>query len=143
MAYEGGVSKARLDYLDSIRGFAALVVVLGHCWLATAPASLSSHGSLSTTVASSVTGVLFYGLAKFFESGRTAVMIFFVLSGFVLTCSLMARPMPYVSYAVKRVFRIYPAFLIVILASYCLHYFIGIRHDTGTEYLKYVSNPNL
>jgi peptidoglycan/LPS O-acetylase OafA/YrhL len=36
-----------------------------------------------------------------------------------------ARPMPYVSYAVKRVFRIYPAFLIVILASYCLHYFIA------------------
>jgi peptidoglycan/LPS O-acetylase OafA/YrhL len=143
MAFKDGVSKARLDYLDSIRGIAALVVVLGHCWLATAPASLSSHGSLSTTVASSVTGVLFYGLAKFFESGRTAVMIFFVLSGFVLTCSLLARPMPYVSYAVKRVFRIYPAFLIVILASYCLHYFIGVRHDTGTEYLKYVSNPNL
>jgi peptidoglycan/LPS O-acetylase OafA/YrhL len=76
---KGGVSNARLDSLDSIRGIAALVVVLGHCWLATAPASLFGHGSLSATVATSGTDILLYGLAKFFESGRAAVMIFFVL----------------------------------------------------------------
>lgn len=140
---KGGVSNARLDSLDSIRGIAALVVVLGHCWLATAPASLFVHGSLSATVAGSGTDILLYGLAKFFESGRAAVMIFFVLSGFVLTCSLLARPTPYVNYAIKRIFRIYPAFFVVILASYCLHRMIGVGPEPGTEFFVSVSNPDL
>jgi peptidoglycan/LPS O-acetylase OafA/YrhL len=127
----GGASKGRLDYLDSIRGIAALVVVLHHCWLGTAPASFSSHNSLASITLASVTSILLYGLNRFFASGRSAVIIFFVLSGFVLACSLLARRTPYVSYAVKRVFRIYPAFLFVILTSYCLHRVIGFHPSEG------------
>src|SRR5271170_2350091 len=41
------LTSGRLDYLDSIRGIAALVVVLHHCWLGTAPASFASHGLAS------------------------------------------------------------------------------------------------
>jgi peptidoglycan/LPS O-acetylase OafA/YrhL len=143
MAFRGGASQTRLDYLDSIRGTAALLVVLHHCWIGTAPASVSLHGSLSTTLGGSASGTLLYALAKFLESGRAGVMVFFVLSGFVLASSQLARPTSYVSYVVKRVFRIYPAFLFVVLVSYCLHRLIGVQHDEGTEWLRLGNNPCL
>jgi peptidoglycan/LPS O-acetylase OafA/YrhL len=66
-----------------------------------------------------------------------------VLSGFVLTCALSARPTPYVTYAIRRIFRIYPAFLFVILVSYCLHFVVGDKLGVETDFLERISNPNL
>jgi peptidoglycan/LPS O-acetylase OafA/YrhL len=66
------------------------------------------------------------------------------LSGFVLTCSLVVTPTPYKNFVIKRIFRIYPAFILVILVSYCLHCMIG-NHPaaTATEFLKRECNPVL
>jgi peptidoglycan/LPS O-acetylase OafA/YrhL len=139
---EKSVKGERLGYLDSIRGAAACIVVLHHCWLAYITVSSESAGSL-TAAFGSVTGFLFYFATKVLASGRSAVIIFFVLSGFVLAYSLLKQPTSYVGYVVKRIFRIYPVFLFVILSSYALHRIIGVHHDVGSNWFRDVVDPDL
>ena len=112
----------RFIFLDSIRGIAALAVVLCHCWLLNSTDFKTAHYGMAS--ATSVANFLLYCLSKLHESGRSAVMIFFVLSGFVLAYSLQKKSMPYFSYVIKRVFRFYPAFAFAILASYTMHRFL-------------------
>jgi peptidoglycan/LPS O-acetylase OafA/YrhL len=85
------------------------------------------HHSLSTAFLS-LQNLFLYGIQKFLETGRSAVILFFVLSGFVLTHSLLEQPMYYAGYAAKRLFRIYPAFLFMILYSFLFHRFIVIQN---------------
>ncbi len=47
--------------------------------------------------------------------GRTGVDLFFVLSGYLIYGSLMARPQPFLQFMRRRVQRIYPAFTAVFL----------------------------
>jgi peptidoglycan/LPS O-acetylase OafA/YrhL len=121
----------RLNYLDSIRGVAACVVLLSHCWLAS---TNFLYGGVAVAF-SSITNFIHYNVEKLL-AGRAAVMIFFVLSGFVLAYSLQKNPMTYAGFAIKRIFRIYPAFLFVVLSSYALHLLIGFRHDVGSQVLR-------
>src|ERR1700722_11705379 len=110
----------RLHYLDSIRGIAAFIVVISHCWQTNPEAFRDAHRGL-TSALHSVPGLLLYFLDKWTEAGRSCVIMFFVLSGFVLAFSLLKKPAGFAGYVVKRLFRIYPAFLLVIVASYLLH----------------------
>jgi peptidoglycan/LPS O-acetylase OafA/YrhL len=71
------------------------------------------------------------------EGGRSAVILFFVLSGFVLAYSMKQKPLPYTAYATKRIFRIYPAFIVVILVSFLLHNLIGVRHLSESEWIRH------
>lgn len=97
-------SKARLVELDSLRGLAALVVVLHHAYL-TLP---SVPPALAWLLAETPLRPL--------ATGRQAVVFFFVLSGFVLTRALAAqearRPGSVLSvagwwhFALQRAFRL-------------------------------------
>lgn len=82
----------RFEVLDSLRGLAALVVVVGHClnllpeipWVEYSP----------------------------MHNARSAVIFFFILSGFVLALPFSnSRGVHYPSYLVKRIFRIYSPYL--------------------------------
>ena len=133
------MEKTRLNYLDSIRGVAACVVMLHHCWLA----STYNFNADIAVALSSIENVTHYSLGKLL-AGHAAVLTFFVLSGFVLAYSLQKEPMSYAAFAVKRIFRIYPAFVFVILCSYALHRAIGVRHDVSSDFLRNdVINPNI
>jgi len=132
----------RLGYLDSIRGVAAMTVVLSHCWLVKPINYSDPHGQLSTGL-TSFSNLFSYVLIKYFECGRSAVITFFVLSGFVLAQSLLKQQTPYTGYAIKRVFRIYPAFLLIIITTYVLHFIIGDQYDSNSEYVRKLNNPDL
>ena len=100
------VKPARYIELDSLRGLAALIVVLHHLrllWQGDAePASaiLRSLLSLANPV------------------GNGAVILFFVLSGFVLSLPAVAgRPQPYLTFVIRRVFRIYLPYLAALAVS--------------------------
>ncbi len=126
----------RLDYLDSIRGLAACIVLMRHCWNASIrPLSGIGVAFYSTT------NFLCYVTQKFL-AGYTAVIIFFVLSGFVLAYSLLKQPISYSGFTIKRLFRIYPVFILVIVASYALHLIVGVNHQVSPEILER-SNPDL
>ena len=133
----------RLSYLNSIRGIAALTVVLCHCWLLSSAAFAKEHVGLSNAF-SSMANLLFYSLSKLNEAGGAAVILFFVLSGFVLALSLRQTPVPYLSYALRQFFRIYPAFLFIVVASYALHLIIGVRVPSISSWINIeVNSPNL
>ncbi len=135
---------ARLVALDSLRGIAASLVVLYHCWLAAgARERLSMIAAPSIWAPGSFGHVLLRSLAAFFEMGRAAVMIFFVLSGFVLACSLLDRHMSYGEFLRKRVLRIYPAFAVAIVASFALHSFIGAPHPPDSVLLERTVAPGM
>jgi peptidoglycan/LPS O-acetylase OafA/YrhL len=121
--------EGRIDALDAIRGIAAFVVLLHHAWLVL-PTAFTEQVRLSTALAS-VPYALCYVFYKLLTQGGAAVIVFFVLSGFVLTHSLQRRRSSYPGFVVKRVFRIYPAFLCAVLLSYALHAAIGAREVPG------------
>jgi peptidoglycan/LPS O-acetylase OafA/YrhL len=129
-------AQRRLDHLDSIRGIASVVVLVDHVWSMNAEAFRSAHHHLGSAF-SSFSDVLLYCLAKMEEGGRSAVILFFVLSGFVLAYSLKQNPLPYTGYAIKRIFRIVPAFVVVILISFMLHSLIGVPHLSESEWVRH------
>lgn len=77
-------SEGKKLYLESVRGLAALAVVFSHIFAAFLPAVIA--GPSGAPVQSQLATSLFYGLPfGFLVSGHFAVVIFFVLSGYVLT----------------------------------------------------------
>ncbi len=104
---------SRVASLDAVRGVAALLVVFSHCY-ATLPDALQRELDWHS------------GPGQILVSGRPAVILFFVLSGFVLSLSLAGdASATYRTFAVRRFFRIYPPFAAAVLASAALYRLIG------------------
>ena len=90
----------RIEQLDSIRGLAAFSVVLSHIPFFAIPMPYVMYQTL-----------VWLGI----NNGHKAVMLFFLLSGFVLSLPFLKRKeVNYVPYVIKRVLRIYLPFLFVI-----------------------------
>ena len=91
----------RLEKLEAIRGLAAFYVFLHHF------VHLNPD-------------LLF--LRRYFVFGQLAVLVFFVLSGFVIYYSSLGRTpdMSFRKFFIKRFRRIYPPFLIVLALGYIL-----------------------
>ena len=106
------MQSARKDVpLEAVRGLAAFVVLLSHCKLAFFPDAdlLSRIPGISTAI-------------RTVFAGHSAVVLFFVLSGYVLTRSyfLSGDALVVVRSAVKRWPRLAGPVLLAFLVSYCL-----------------------
>ncbi|MED3985234.1 acyltransferase [Peribacillus simplex] len=101
----------RYEEFDSLRGLAALIVLIGH-YLMVYP----SYANYQYDSNSSHLIYLFKEtpLRLFFSSGNESVILFFVLSGFVLYLSVNSAKFHYSTYLIKRVFRIYIPYLVAI-----------------------------
>lgn len=102
--------------LESLRGIAALMVALGHCFLVFEVDGLSN-------VAEPAWGELpgyrswITRLLLIIFNGPAAVTVFFVLSGYVLGVSLQRQPQSVkgsFAFLLRRVCRIYPAHLVAL-----------------------------
>jgi peptidoglycan/LPS O-acetylase OafA/YrhL len=103
----------RIDYLDTVRGLAALSVVMYHI--------LASHWDWMVECQ----------IAMIVFNGSDAVAMFFVLSGLVLSYKLFQKdtqitPEYYKQYVIARIFRLYPAFLAMLLVYYLYEH----RHES-------------
>lgn len=100
-------SRPFLPQIEALRGYAALCVALSHCLgLVFLPAA---GEPVSWFVSSGILVPLFWLL-----NGRAAVIVFLVISGFVLSLSLDARPAhrspgAWGAFLWRRALRIYPA----------------------------------
>jgi peptidoglycan/LPS O-acetylase OafA/YrhL len=107
----------RYHALDSLRGVAALIVVIYHCLLVIPAfeAPLFGYGKSIYAAPDLWTGLVTLVPLRILWAGREAVIFFFVLSGFVLTLPFIGeRPPRYASFVVKRFFRLYIPFAIMI-----------------------------
>ncbi|MDK3025591.1 acyltransferase [Cupriavidus taiwanensis] len=104
----------RNSNLDGVRGLAALAVVLGHSnTLGTGMAPLSMRASdFASETGNDIAARLWHTVFN----ADAAVMLFFVLSGYVLTAGLNAtsrRPLQELpAYSIRRLFRIYPVAIV-------------------------------
>lgn len=92
----------RLEYLDALRGLAAMAVVIYHFigW------KWADQLSIKT--------------AFVFFNGADAVSFFFVLSGFVLSYKFLQHDaiLHIPKFIYKRILRLYPAFMVTVLLNY-------------------------
>jgi exopolysaccharide production protein ExoZ len=91
-------TSVRNPAIDGIRGLFAALVFLAHFHV---QFHLLTHNH----------GVLYFTSATLWCITRAAVGIFFALSGFLFYGSLLKRPEPCLPFFVKRLRRLYPAFL--------------------------------
>lgn len=110
-------ASSRYTSLDGLRGLAAFVVLIHHCFLVSP--------QLSSAVDSNGTGPfdLWVWWATFTPlhllwAGQEAVYVFFILSGFVLTLPFVGNSRPnWAAYFPKRIVRIYlPVWASLVLA---------------------------
>lgn len=95
---------ARVRALDGLRGLAAIVVVIHHSVLALPAADRALDGSAPV---GSTAWWLTYSPLHVIWAGEEAVLVFFVLSGFVLALPATLRAVRWRAYYVKRLLRIY------------------------------------
>ena len=106
----------RIEYLDAIRGIAAMMVVFYHFIGWHWPDERAFH------------------VAALFFNGADAVSFFFVLSGFVLSYKYIhsSAEINIKKYVFKRILRLYPAYVVTVI----INYLYWKRHDLGLNIVK-------
>jgi len=139
----------RLTQLDGLRGVGAFVVVLYHCVLVVpAMAQLLSIGPYPahTPAAFSVQWWLDRTPLRLVWGGHEAVLVFFVLSGFVLTLPL--RPgaqggRGWSAYYVRRLLRLYVPVWGALVLAYALASAVTRDTSFGSTWLRVHPQPHV
>ncbi len=128
-------------HLDMARGLAAFLVLLGHLrsFIFISYDELKGHSPIDTVV---------WAITGF---GHQAVMIFFVLSGFFITRSIIIddrmRGFSWPVYLIKRLSRLWivllPCLVLTLLWDSTGTSLNGVKFYTGQLYTIYNSGPNL
>lgn len=105
-------NKFNLDYIDSMRGVAILMVLIVH-----------------STMFFSLVGIteLPFNLEKVIYSGKYGVSLFFIVSAYTLFRSLdLRKESGFKSYFIRRFFRIAPMYYLVLITLFFLYFIKGI-----------------
>jgi peptidoglycan/LPS O-acetylase OafA/YrhL len=120
----------RNDSLDSLRFLAALCVAVAHCLTAFSDKPYHAQ-TLAMIDFSNLSGV-FARVVQMLFNAHSAVIVFFVLSGFVLTQSLKRLESEnyaaeFFYFVTRRIYRIFPALIFsVLVLGYFINYPSGI-----------------
>src|ERR1700758_1699513 len=107
--FESPPSPHRILPLEGMRGVAALMVFFVHFY---ALLGLYARPDSRLKAATNFAGFI----------GNAGVDIFFVISGFLMYGVVMKKPTPILTYLGRRVKRLYPVYLFVLLAYVILSY---------------------
>jgi len=114
--------------LEGLRGIASLSVLIGHCYLHAFPTA-NYLGPGLAWLHTLIGGVF---------NPQPAVLLFFVLSGFVLGCQLertpVRGPQDYAGYLLRRLFRLLPATWVSLVIALAFAY--GIGYGDFRQFLK-------
>lgn len=117
------LSDGQSVFLDFVRGLSAFAVLLGHTL-----AYIPNPPALGT----------FYPIQSY------AVVIFFVLSGFLICLSTLSKPnYSYGAYLIDRFSRVYTAFLPAVFLVIIVDTLIGRMPPAGWSYESIISNLTL
>ena len=109
--------------IDGLRGVAALLVVWQHV-----TESLVQLPSIAKN------GTLLADLSKSFDFGRIGIICFFIISGYVIPSSLTGKSKQQAikKFALRRVFRLYPAYWLSLLGIIIFYKMTHFRVETST-----------
>lgn len=137
--------EGRIEWLDFLRGVAALAVVLFHVRVALWVGLRALAADPSVPVVNRLLAWLSVPLSFF----GTTVMLFFIVSGFAIhwPYSAAATPMSIRPYAMRRLLRIYPPYLaavaLTVVAEYIASSFgSGLPSAAGTTLATVVMAQN-
>ena len=117
--------------LDGLRGICALLVLLHHIVL-TQPDFASFEWNEATRPHGIFEWAMFETPLRIFWSGQDRAILFFVLSGFVLSLPwLRFHPKPYGTFLLNRFCRLYPPYLIAMTLAATGAFCLGGRHIPG------------
>ncbi|OAQ38597.1 hypothetical protein A5893_14385 [Pedobacter psychrophilus] len=141
--------KKRYHSLDSLRGIASLQVVLCHCVVAIPGLSWWVYAAHQNTTPHSVEFFLINSPLNYIWAASPAVMLFFVLSGFVLALPYFSndkqdKRINYPKFFIKRTIRLYLPCLAIIIISYLSAYLLynPIKINDYSEWIKIMwKNP--
>lgn len=107
--------KGRIDFLDYMRVFAFLSVLIGHTFLSSILAfSMSAENHITLRTFASLIYSVCYG-------GAAGVVVFFFTSGYIITYVLQSEPTK--EFVIKRIFRIYPLYIFAVIIETALQHF--------------------
>jgi peptidoglycan/LPS O-acetylase OafA/YrhL len=111
------VGQSRYAELDALRGIAAVLVVIWHFFC---------------TVFAAKTSFFFSHGIFFMINGRASVILFFLLSGFVLSLPFSKEPKPqYIPFALRRICRIYLPYVVGIGIAILVRTYVATRPIPG------------
>ncbi|CAI1592684.1 Acyltransferase family [Serratia proteamaculans] len=99
-------ASGRLEYVDSIRGLAAFGVVIAHFVV-----PLYANSS--------------FFFNYLFDLGKIGVVLFFIISGFIIPFSFKVHNGGVKAFLISRFFRLYPAYWFSLFAFLISSYFVG------------------
>ena len=119
--------QTRYRQLDSLRGLAAVSVFFTHY------IGMKMSLPLFNILRPSPLGILF--------NGSAAVILFFVLSGFVLSLPFIdnGKSLKLTAFYTKRIFRIYPAYIVAIILAIVLKQFLFDKNGLA-PYADWIKN---
>ncbi len=110
----------RLNQLDSLRGVAALAVMFSHYLIVYPKFCSYTYDNDSFWLVN----IMKYTPLHLFWSGHESVILFFILSGFVLSLPFYSqKPFHYPSYIIKRICRIYIPYISAVFTALLLKHF--------------------
>ncbi len=108
----------RIDVLDSIRGIAAFIVVIHHCFITRAVYSDFFFTHWQTPATGPVSWIFLYTPARLVWSGYEAVTLFYILSGLVLALPWVEGRAPaFRDFAIRRMCRLYIPYVVAIILA--------------------------
>jgi peptidoglycan/LPS O-acetylase OafA/YrhL len=125
----------RYHSLDSLRGIASVIVLMNHCLLGfTIFKDALFHNSSNDVFIK----ILTYSPLHIFWAGHESVLLFFILSGFVLAIPYIEKeenPLyNYKEYIIKRICRIYFPYVAAMFLSVVSIYLLSDFGDTRLNY---------
>lgn len=129
----------RFRSIDALRGIAALLVVFQH-----------SSESFAKIPWIATNGIGLANIIQQYDFGRIGIICFFLISGFVIPASFNNNHnKPIKSFAIRRFFRLYPAYWlsIIIFVAYKLTLGFSVEINTilanGTMLQSFFQHPHL
>ena len=114
--------RGRIIELDALRGLAAVTVVVGHSLVVFPNFDRATRGIAGLDLVNTVK----YSPLAIVQSGEAAVILFFVLSAFVLALPYLGPRAPsYRAFLAKRVCRIYLPYLAIVGTAIALAALLG------------------
>jgi peptidoglycan/LPS O-acetylase OafA/YrhL len=119
----------RLEHVDALRGIAAMLVVFQHVATAIARHPQAPQWWID------LIGVI---NKDYFSPGRTGVVAFFLISGYVIPFSLKGSA-PLRTFAISRFFRLYPAYWLSLALATTLLPALGLLHFSNAQILANIT----
>ncbi len=112
----------RIEALDSVRGIAAVIVVIHHCFLVQPVYSNFFFSHYKTNAGGVISSIFLHSPLRIVWAGYEAVTLFYVLSGLVLALPwIEGRPVEYRTFAIRRMCRLYIPYAVAILFAAVLN----------------------